>query len=73
MRDAPPMMNVTMIAVRAHIAAGKTRDLNAFVSCTTATSPFDFSLISFPVPMKKNIVIDWENRPMNVVVRAMKM
>ena len=31
-------MNVTMIAAIAHIAAGKTRVLNAFVRCTTSAS-----------------------------------
>jgi hypothetical protein len=32
----PPVMKVIMIAVMAHIAEGNTRDLKAFVRCTTS-------------------------------------
>src|SRR5947209_13518516 len=67
------MMNVTISAAIAYIAAGKTLFLNAFVRCTTAASFFAASLISLPVPMKKNIVIDWEKRPTMTVPRAQKM
>ncbi len=67
------MMKVTISAAMAYVAAGKTFDLNAFVLCTTAASCLEASFNSFPVPMKKNIVIDCEKRPRTDVARAMRM
>jgi hypothetical protein len=52
------MMNVTISTAIAYIAVGNTFVLNALVRCTTVSSFFAASLISLPVPMKKNIVID---------------
>ena len=69
----PPMMNVTISTAIAYIAVGNTFVLNALVRCTTASSFLAASLISLPVPMKKNIVIDWEKRPAITVPRAQKM
>jgi hypothetical protein len=69
----PPVMNVIMIAVMAHMAAGKTLLLNSFVRCTTEASCLEASLSSLPVPMKKNIVIDCENSPTTTVTMAVMM
>ena len=67
------MMNVTIRTPIAYIAVGKTCCLNRLVRAMTSGFWWEASLISLPVPMKKNMVIDCEKRPMTTVPSAMKM
>jgi hypothetical protein len=43
------------------------------LTAASSLPPFVASLSCLPVPMKKNIVIDCENRPMTTVVSAKRM